>query len=86
MGQKNRDALNAIKLEQGCVKCGYNAHAAALDFNHIDPSTKSFNIGCKTSSLSLDKLLEEVAKCEVMCANCHRIHTYDNHPTRLHQA
>jgi len=43
------DKLAEIKLERGCCKCGYNAHPAALHFNHIDPSTKSFNIGSNGS-------------------------------------
>ena len=82
-GRKNREALNQIKLDKGCARCGYKGHPAALDFNHIDPTIKSFNIGESVTNLSLKRLLSEVVKCEVLCANCHRIHTYENHTTRL---
>ena len=77
------DKLNAIKTENGCCKCGYNAHPAALDFNHIDPKTKSGNIADKIMHWSMEKLLEEVDKCEVLCSNCHRIHSYETHYTRM---
>jgi hypothetical protein len=75
--RKNRKTLADYKLERGCCKCGYNAHSAALDFNHLDPALKSFNIAEMVTSLSLPKLMEEVQKCEILCANCHRIHTYE---------
>ncbi len=81
-GIKNREALAAIKVDRGCAKCGYNEHSAALDFNHIDPSKKTGNIAEKVSNWSLKKLMTEVDKCEVLCANCHRIHSYETHPTK----
>ena len=65
-----------IKLEKGCARCGYNEHPAALDFNHLDPSTKSFRIA--SDYTTKEKLMEEISKCEVLCANCHRIHTHEN--------
>ena len=72
-----RDRLNKIKLESGCVKCGYANHPSALTFNHIDPSSKSFTIG-QMLATTWEFVEEEVAKCEVLCANCHYIHTYEN--------
>ena len=83
MARKKREMLNDIKTKSGCVKCGYNEHPAALDFNHKDPSQKLGNIAEKAKSWSYKKLLDEVAKCEVLCANCHRIHSYETHPSRL---
>jgi len=74
---RGRKYLQQIKTEKGCAKCGYNEHPAALDFNHLDPSKKSFNIA-SCASLSLNLLDAEIAKCEILCANCHRIHTYDS--------
>lgn len=53
----------------GCAICGYNKCFRALQFHHIDPSTKSFGIG-KTSR-SLKQLREEATKCVLLCANCH---------------
>ena len=75
---------DAIKLEKGCELCGYNEHPAALDYDHIDPSQKEFSIGeAIGQAQGKQRILDEIAKCRVLCANCHRIHTYDNHHSRL---
>ena len=68
--------VSAYKLEKGCARCGYNEHPAALDFNHLDPSTKSFHISGGT--YGRETLIAEMEKCEVLCSNCHRVHTYEN--------
>jgi hypothetical protein len=69
-----RAELDRIKLAAGCVDCGYNAHPAALHFDHIDPLTKSFTIAPGWSRAK--HLLEaEIAKCEIRCANCHAVRT-----------
>jgi hypothetical protein len=85
-GRINRAKLNQIKLDKGCAVCGYNEHPAALDFNHINPLEKSFNISEKVTNLSWKRLADEVEKCEVLCANCHRIHTHDNRHTQIRRA
>ncbi len=69
--ERNREYLNKVKLESGCSECGYNAHPAALSFHHIDPTTKSFTIG-DSSGRSLKRLIVEIAKCIILCENCHR--------------
>tara|TARA_B100000073_G_scaffold279119_1_gene239560 strand:- start:20 stop:232 length:213 start_codon:yes stop_codon:yes gene_type:complete len=58
--------------------CGYNKCAAALQFDHINPLEKSFNIGNAVDRKSLNTLVEETKKCRVICANCHAEHTYKN--------
>ncbi len=80
---ENRAFLSQIKLEKGCEECGYKAHAAALQFDHINPLEKSFTIS-KRTSMSLEKLKAEVAKCRVLCANCHAVHTHQqNHHAKI---
>jgi hypothetical protein len=54
-----------------CVDCGYSARPEALQFHHRDPATKDFGLG--TFNGSLTRLIEEAAKCDLVCANCHRI-------------
>ena len=66
--------INALKLEQGCVDCGYRAHPQALEFDHRDPKAKLFNISEK--NYSWDRMLKEIAKCDIRCANCHRVRTF----------
>lgn len=72
--QAHTARLAAIKLAAGCADCGYAEHPHALDFDHRDPSTKSFGIGGAWSK-SLARVAAEIAKCDVVCANCHRIRT-----------
>ena len=59
-----------------CEKCGYDKCAAAMDFHHKDPSKKEFTIG--TKNIGFKRLSEEIKKCILLCANCHReLHSND---------
>jgi len=65
-----------------CVRCGYDEHPRALDFHHIDPSHKKFRISNFIdargfSDKNKKELLEELKKCIVLCANCHRLEHSD---------
>lgn len=60
------------KKKAGCFNCGYNRYVGALEFHHIDPSTKSFSIGSNAAGKNLNEILEELAKCVLLCSNCHR--------------
>jgi hypothetical protein len=73
-----------IKVTEGCKECGYNDHHAALDFNHRDPATKDFSPG--QGIYSTAKLQAEIDKCDILCSNCHRVHTYNSHPSRMGKA
>lgn len=57
-----------------CVVCGEN-DVVVLEFDHRDPSQKSFNMSKKIGVVSWEVLLEEMNKCDVLCANCHRRRT-----------
>jgi hypothetical protein len=61
-----------------CVDCG-EANTIVLEFDHIgEAGTKHFNISDATrKGVSMKKLKDEIAKCEVRCANCHRKKTYE---------
>ena len=61
-----------------CVDCGYNAHLAALDFDHVEPTEKRFTISSRIHAYDLSQLLLEAKKCVLRCANCHRIKTNPN--------
>jgi len=62
--------ITEIKRAAGCKYCT-EKDPVALDFHHTNKD-KEFNIGRGGKSMSLDKLLKEIQKCEVICANCHR--------------
>lgn len=62
-----------VKYKGGkCEICGYDKCLGALDFHHLDPSQKDFTISNSNIYKNLDKLKEEVDKCILVCANCHR--------------
>lgn len=56
-----------------CVICGEN-DPIVLEFDHIDQATKKYNVS-EMMTLSFKKIEEEILKCRVLCANCHRRHT-----------
>ena len=56
-----------------CEQCGFTGHASAFDFHHRNPAEKDFGI-TSGSTKSWDKILAELEKCELLCANCHRTH------------
>lgn len=71
--QSRRVIIDQMKLQSGCMDCGYNLHAVALDFDHLVPSEKKFNISQSIVNHSWESILLEIAKCQVVCSNCHRI-------------
>lgn len=56
-----------------CVACG---SAESLEFDHIDPDTKSFAIMAKWTQ-PISKLVDELDKCQLLCADCHRAKTIE---------
>ena len=55
-----------------CQFCGYSRCLAALDFHHLNPSVKSFNLSMDNLFKSWNVILSEVDKCALVCTNCHR--------------
>lgn len=70
---RRRRKENLIEVCGGeCRLCGYKKTASALEFHHIDPSQKDFGIASNGNCHDLEKDLNEVKKCILVCANCHR--------------
>ena len=63
----------AFKATCSCP-CG-ESDSRCLDFHHRDPKTKKFNIADRCKRYSKKALQEELDKCDVLCANCHRKQT-----------
>jgi hypothetical protein len=72
---EKRRILGEYKVKVGCVDCGYNAHPWALEFDHLPGAVKTRTVASMMYS-SWDAIWAEVAKCEVVCANCHAIRTF----------
>lgn len=69
--QRNTKRL-AVNYKGGeCVKCGYNKCIGALEFHHLDPTTKDKDYFNSRGGLTVD-LKKELDKCILICANCHR--------------
>lgn len=67
--RKRRAWLSAYKASIGCVICG-EKDPRCLDFHHRDPTTKIHNVSHLINSM--DAMLKEMDKCDLLCANCHR--------------
>jgi hypothetical protein len=63
--------LKEYKSSLSCPECG-ESHPACLEFHHLNPQDKKFTIGRQERRATLKSLQEEIAKCRVLCANCHR--------------
>jgi hypothetical protein len=70
---RRRRIKQQLVAEHGgaCTRCGYARSLAALHFHHLDPATKSFTLAARGVSRSLAAARAEVAKCVLLCANCH---------------
>ena len=55
-----------------CQRCGYNNSISALEFHHLNPSEKDFSLSDKTLSREWNVIKNELDKCILVCANCHR--------------
>ena len=70
--RKIRAWLNDIKSKMKCARCP-ESHIATLDFHHRDPTQKDANVSkILADTFSKKKILAEIDKCDVLCANCHR--------------
>lgn len=69
---RNRQNLRrkAVEYKGGrCQRCEYSKCIKALEFHHRDPTQKDFQI-CGIKAWS--KVEQELQKCDLLCANCHR--------------
>ena len=71
--QEKKEWLREIKRENGCYECG-ETNPKCLEFHH-DTGNKTANVSTMASDdSSKERIREEINKCIVLCANCHRKH------------
>lgn len=65
--------LETVKAERGCYDCGGFFSPEAMDFDHVR-GQKVFQVS-HGANHTWDRIQEEIDKCDIRCANCHRIET-----------
>jgi hypothetical protein len=72
-----RAYIQEYKESRGCTDCGVKYPFYVLHLDHLPGFEKKFDIAKLGLISSMEKLNEELAKCEVVCANCHAKRTYE---------
>jgi hypothetical protein len=62
--------------DHSCVRCGVS-NPILLDWHHLDPTQKDMNVSEMMNRRSRKAVLDEIAKCVCLCANCHRLVHYE---------
>ncbi|MCD5390374.1 hypothetical protein LR007_00665 [candidate division NPL-UPA2 bacterium] len=71
--RRRKIRLMTIEYKGGkCSICGYNRCIDALEFHHDNSSGKDLSISDKGYTRSWNRVKEELDKCVMLCANCHR--------------
>jgi len=68
---RNKNFIRNYKISIGCQICGYNKSYNALEFHHKNDDDKKYNISLM-KTLSIKTIENEIKKCMIVCANCHR--------------
>jgi hypothetical protein len=69
-----REYIRIVKSGSPCTDCGVKYPHYVMDFDHL--GDKSFNVSQASHWTSLEAVKKEIAKCELVCANCHRERTF----------
>lgn len=77
--ESNRESIWSYLLENPCIGCGNN-DPRVLEFDHRDPAEKRQNVS-DMLDLSWKTIKDEIDKCDVRCANCHKIRTQEQFKT-----
>lgn len=75
--RKSRDKLRQAVIDAKdvpCMDCGIKYPSYVMDFDHRED--KLFDVSRGVNDYGMKKLLAEIAKCDVVCANCHRFRTH----------
>ena len=75
--KRRKEFVDELK-NKPCMDCKNRFPSVCMDFDHRDETQKKFNIAAMIGQggFSLETLKAEIAKCDLVCANCHRIRTH----------
>jgi len=68
--------IKDIKEKDPCLDCKISYPYYMMDFDHVR-GTKQANVAELINTLSKKRIDTEIAKCEIVCSNCHRIRTHN---------
>jgi hypothetical protein len=74
--KSKQDIIREVK-DRPCAVCGVKYHPCAMDFHHVAEKEKRQNVGVMVGpTFTIKELIEEIQKCVVLCATCHRLVTH----------
>lgn len=73
--QNKKEFVNRAKMRP-CTDCKIQYNSWVMQFDHREPKKKLFSIAEQKHSFSFKQLCDEIAKCDVVCANCHAERTH----------
>jgi len=81
--QQERGRANKLRLVEmlggQCTVCCYRRNYSALEFHHLHPVDKKFQLDMRSlSNMRWNLILHEAKKCILLCANCHAEHHNPN--------
>ena len=71
---EKKDYIRSRKLHP-CTDCKQSFHPCAMEFDHRDPTAKVHKLS-SMSKYSLEFIIEEISKCDLVCSNCHHLREY----------
>ena len=72
-----------IKEKSGCIDCGEKYPHFMLEFDHLPGYEKIESPNYLARTYSLEKAMQEIEKCEIVCANCHKIRTWNRYSNNI---
>jgi hypothetical protein len=72
---RNNAWIRSLK-DEPCLDCGGKFHYSAMQFDHVRGEKKFAISLAMSTTYSKERVLEEIAKCDLVCANCHAIRTW----------
>lgn len=74
---RNKEYIRQIKEKNPCSDCGEHYHYSQMDFDHITGKKRHNLARYANSAVSISTIKDEIKKCELVCANCHRYRTWE---------
>lgn len=68
--------IRSVKADKSCMDCGEQFPHFVLEFDHRPDEEKLFNISNARKHATIEEVNTEIAKCDLVCANCHRFRTW----------